>query len=157
MVLSPSFFFLGRAFADNTALVENGALELSGPGSFKVALADVDSLELINALPETAGTGGFSLGLIKKGNFVRKSDQRSIRLVKNNDEAFIYLRAEGEEYYFSLASAAATKEMYQTLKSQRGYGQYTQKKMPLLQNWKRGLRLTINLFFYTRTWPVPYT
>jgi hypothetical protein len=117
LVLSPSFFFLGRAFADNMAQLEEGQLELSGPGAFSVALADVDSLSLTDTLPQTAGTGGFALGWIKKGNFIRQSDQKQVRILKNSATPFIYLRAQEEEYYFSLSSPEGTQQLYRQLQA----------------------------------------
>jgi hypothetical protein len=115
LVLCPSFFFLSRAFSGNRAELGPAKLELSGPGGFEVAIADIDSLALIDSLPETTGTGGFALGWIKKGDFIRKSDNRKIRLVKNQEQDFIYLRARGYEIYFNLEEPSATQNLYQDL------------------------------------------
>lgn len=115
LVLSPSLFFLSRAFSGNTAELNAQKLTVSGPGGFEVALADVDSLAQIDTLPETAGTGGFALGWIKKGDFIRKSDKRKIRVVKNQEKDFIYLKARGYEIYFNLEEPSATQNLYTDL------------------------------------------
>jgi hypothetical protein len=49
---------------------------------------------------------------VKKGNFIRKHDQKQIRLIKNYDQDFIYLKAEGMEYYFNLETLTETEEWY---------------------------------------------
>lgn len=118
VVLSPSFFFLSRAFGPNRATLDEGSLSLSGPGSFKLRLYDIDSLNFINQLPQLAGSSGFSLGWIKKGDFIRKRDRATIRLVKNRESGFIFLRSEqGEAYYFNLADSADTGALYRDLRA----------------------------------------
>lgn len=115
LVLSPSFFFISRAFGGNSATLKDDSLELSGPGGFKVALADIDSVALLADMPETAGTGGFSLGLIKKGDFIRKSDNKTVRIIKNQDDDFIYLQTPQHEIYFNLNDETENRQLFTDL------------------------------------------
>ncbi len=119
VVLMPSIFFLTKAFSSNAAKTEGSRLEITGAGGFEVAYADIDSLQLVDELPDLAGTGGFSLGWIKKGNFIRRADQKEIRVVKNDEGPFIFL-VDGEfEAYFNLSAAAATQNLYNKIAGER--------------------------------------
>ncbi len=115
LVLAPSIFFSSQAFVGNTAAIENGKLKVTGPGKFVLALEDIETLEWIQELPKLSGTGGFSLGWVKKGNFIRKSDQKSVRIIKNEATRFIHLTTEKMEFYFNLDNAEATDKVYRQL------------------------------------------
>ena len=115
LVLSPSFFFLSRAFGGNSATLSESKLDVDGAGAFEVNLNDIDSLALIQNLPALKGTGGFTLGWIKKGDFIRESDLETIRVVKNQDADFIYLKTADFEIYFNLSDDAENKKLFQDL------------------------------------------
>lgn len=117
LVLLPSIFFLSRAFSGNSASIEKGKLVVTGPGGFEKELEDISRIEVINGLPELSGTGGFSLGLIKKGNFIRAKDNKEVRLVKNSEELYIHLVDDREmEAYLSLGSKKETRSLYSELR-----------------------------------------
>ncbi len=109
VVLLPSFFFLSKAFSSNDIYVENEELIIKGAGGLEIHKDDITSIEVVKDLPELSGTGGMSLGLIKKGNFIRESDQKQIRVVKNGDGHYIHLTTEKMEVYFNLKTEMETE------------------------------------------------
>tara|TARA_R110000850_G_scaffold7745_11_gene28457 strand:+ start:380 stop:763 length:384 start_codon:yes stop_codon:yes gene_type:complete len=109
VVLFPSFFFLSKAFSSNDIYVEENELIIKGAGGVEIHKDDITSIEVIAELPELSGTGGMSLGLIKKGNFIRASDQKEVRVVKNGDGHFIHLTTETMEVYFNLKTELETE------------------------------------------------
>ncbi len=109
VVLFPSFFFLSKAFSSNDIYVEENELIIKGAGGLEIHKDDISSIEVIAELPELSGTGGMSLGLIKKGNFIRASDQKEVRVVKNGDGHFIHLTTETIEVYFNLKTELETE------------------------------------------------
>lgn len=116
LVLLPSFFFLSRAFSSSSAEVSEGKLIVSGAGGFEKELDKLAELNTVDQLPELQGTGGFSLGWIKKGNFIRKSDQEEIRVVKNDDHYFLHLiDKSGKEAYLNLSSAEDTRSLQEEI------------------------------------------
>lgn len=115
LVLSPSFFFLSRAFGGNTATLEEKKLDVDGAGAFEVGLSDIDSVALLQDLPELRGTGGFSLGWVKKGDFIRESDLETVRIVKNQDKDFIYLKTDAYEVYFNLSNEEENRQLFKDL------------------------------------------
>lgn len=115
LVLSPSFFFLSRAFGGNTATLEENKLDVDGAGAFEVSLSDIDSVALLQDLPELRGTGGFSLGWVKKGDFIRESDLETVRIVKNQDKDFIYLKTDAYEVYFNLSDEEENRQLFKDL------------------------------------------
>lgn len=115
VVLAPSIFFVSQAFSGNSAKINGDQLEISGPGGLNIFLSDIENLEMVDKLPETSGTGGFALGLIKKGNFIRSSDQEEIRLIKNGDGPYIHLTSKRGELYFDLESYTETEKIYEEL------------------------------------------
>ncbi len=112
LVLLPSIFFLSKAFSGSTAQMENGILKITGAGAIEIILEDVQVAELQEELPETNGTGGFSLGIVKKGNFIRSSDSQQIRIIKNASTPFIHLKTEKQELYFNLENPDLTKALF---------------------------------------------
>lgn len=116
VVLAPSFFFLSRAFSSNSVSFEEERLKVSGAGGFQVLWQDIDAVEMVDALPETRNSGSFSLGLIKKGNFIRVSDEKEVRVIKNADQNFIHLQTGIGEIYMNLNSEEATAQLYDQLK-----------------------------------------
>jgi hypothetical protein len=74
-------------------------------------------LSWLEELPELAGTPGFSLGLVKKGNFIRAEDGAEIRVIRNEERGFIYLNTERGEIYFNLKSEEETRALYSDLLS----------------------------------------
>lgn len=117
VVLAPSFFFLSRAFGSNDAYLEDDRLKVTGAGGFQVLWDDIDEVEMRDVLPETRNSGSFSLGLVKKGNFVRVSDQKEIRVIKNAELGFIHLQTGIGEIYMNLSAEEETRELYQQLKA----------------------------------------
>lgn len=115
MVLAPSIFFISQAFAANHATLTYDTLEVTGPGKFTLKLKDIVAVEWVEVVPELSGTGGFSLGLVKKGNFIRKSDQVKVRVIKNQETKFIHLTTKGLEVYFNLDDAAETEAVFTEL------------------------------------------
>lgn len=115
VVLLPSLFFVSRAFGGNDAQVEDGKLTISGAGGVEVALSEIDAAEMVEQLPELSGTEGFSLGLIKKGDFIRTADQKKVRVVKNRDEGFIHVTTAKDEMYFNLGSERETREVFELI------------------------------------------
>ncbi len=119
LVLAPSVFFLSRAFAATTAQIIDQKLVVTGPGSFELPLDEIEEIGQVQQLPELSGTGGLSLGLIKKGNFIRASDQAAVRVIKNRDTDFVHLVTKGKEVYFNLKSRKETEELYKALLENR--------------------------------------
>ncbi len=117
LVLTPSFFFLSQAFSSNRAVLEDGMLEITGPGGLELQLEEIHELEWVASLPDLAGTPGFSLGLIKKGNFIRAHDEMEVRVIKNNDAGFIRMQTDRGEIYLNLNNEADTKSLYSDLLS----------------------------------------
>lgn len=117
IVLAPSVFFLSRAFAGIEVELIEDKLVLTGPGSFELSMEDVKEIEWVESLPEISGTGGFSLGWIKKGDFIRSSDQESIRIIKNRDTGFIHLITTGKEIYFNLDTDTGTQLLLEELRA----------------------------------------
>lgn len=115
VVLLPSIFFLSKAFGSNSASVENGKLVITGAGGVTIPLEEIQTVEEVEQLPELSGTGGFSLGFIKKGKFIRTSDQQTVRVIKNNDHYFLHLITEEEEVYFNLDSKVDTQKILEKL------------------------------------------
>ncbi len=109
VVLLPSFFFLSKAFSSNDIYVENNELIIKGAGGLEIHQDDISSIEVVAELPELSGTGGMSLGLIKKGNFIREADQKEVRVVKNGDGHYIHLTTEKMEVYFNLKTELETE------------------------------------------------
>ncbi|MDZ7847953.1 MAG: hypothetical protein U5L96_15040 [Owenweeksia sp.] len=120
LVLSPSFFFLSRAFAANEAVIKEQRLHIEGPGGVDVNLAAIKRVSWMTELPELQGTGGFSLGLIKKGNFIRASDKAEVRVIKNDEAGYIYLRTEIGDIYLSLSSEKKTRTLFNQLEDYKG-------------------------------------
>ncbi len=100
---------------DNTVELKEGTLEINGAGGLETKVSDFESLELVTALPELGGTGGFSLGLVKKGNFIRTSDQAMVRVIKNDDQQFIHYTTSTMDVYFSLSNKEQTLKLFQEL------------------------------------------
>ena len=100
---------------DSSVELKDGQLEITGAGGLEVNVSDFESLELTSALPELSGTGGYSFGLVKKGNFIRTSDKATVRVIKNNDEQFIHYTTADMEVYFSLSSKEQTMALFQEL------------------------------------------
>ena len=117
IVLLPSFFFLSKAFSSNRAVLDNGVLDISGPGGLELPLSEVSEVTWVDELPELAGTPGFSLGLVKKGNFIRAEDGMEIRVMSNTEKGFIHLKTERGEVYFNLKSSEETRSLYRDLLS----------------------------------------
>ncbi len=117
IVLMPSFFFLSKAFSSNRAVLDNGILIISGPGGLELPLSEVSEVTWLDELPELAGTPGFSLGLVKKGNFIRAEDGKEVRVMRNGESGFIYLTTERGEVYFNLKSEEGTRALYRNLLS----------------------------------------
>lgn len=117
LVLAPSFFFLSKAFSSNRAVLDQGMLEINGPGGIDLRLDEISELEWVEQLPELAGTPGFSLGLIKKGNFIRAEDEVEVRVIKNQENGFIHLYTERGEVYFNLNSEEDTRALYADLQA----------------------------------------
>ena len=117
IVLLPSFFFLSKAFSSNKATLTSTSLEISGPGGLDLPLSEINTIEWQDELPELNGTPGFSLGLVKKGNFIRAEDGLEIRLMRNGERGFIHLTTERGEVYFNLKSSEETLSLYQDLLS----------------------------------------
>lgn len=117
LVMMPSFFFLSRAFSSNRAVLDEGTLDISGPGGLELPLSEVSEVSWLEELPDLAGTPGFSLGLIKKGNFIRAADGMEIRVIRNADQGFIHLNTEIGEIYFNLKSEEETRALYRDLLS----------------------------------------
>ena len=115
LVLTPSFFFLSKAFSSNRVILNDQTLEVSGPGGLDIPLSDIHELQWLEDLPELSGTPGFSLGLIKKGNFIRASDGMEIRVIKNGERGFIHLQTERGEVYLNLPSIEDTRSLYSDL------------------------------------------
>ncbi len=109
VVLLPSFFFLSKAFSSNDIYVEENKLIIKGAGGLEINKDDITNIEVIAELPELGGTGGMSLGLIKKGNFIRASDQKEVRVVKNGDGHYIHLTTDEMEVYFNLKTELETE------------------------------------------------
>lgn len=117
LVLTPSVFFISKAFSSNRAVLDKEVLEISGPGGLDIRLADISELEWVDDLPELSGTPGFSLGFIKKGNFIRTEDELEVRIIRNQDYGFIHLITERGEIYFNLSSEEDTRAVYSDLLS----------------------------------------
>lgn len=117
IVLLPSFFFLSKAFSSNRTLLDNGVLDISGPGGLELPLSEVSEVSWLEELPELSGTPGFSLGLVKKGNFIRAEDGMEVRVMRNGDRGFIYLNTDRGEIYFNLKSEEETRALYSDLLS----------------------------------------
>ncbi len=115
VVLLPSVFFVSRAFKSNRATVENDQLIISGAGGLAIPLQEIQGVKTVAELPELGNTGSFSLGLIKKGNFIRTSDQEKVRVIKNGEGPFIHLETTQGEIYFNLDSRDETREILTTL------------------------------------------
>lgn len=115
VVLLPSIFFLSKAFSSNSASVENSKLIITGAGGVAIPLEKIQTIKEVEQLPELSGTGGFSLGFIKKGKFIRTSDQQTVRVIKNSDRYFLHLITEEEEVYFNLGSKADTERILEQL------------------------------------------
>jgi hypothetical protein len=119
LVLAPSVFFLSRAFAGTKAELMEGKLVVTGPGSFELPLEDIKEINWVEAMPELSGTGGFSLGWVKKGDFIRSSDKESVRIIKNREAGFIHLITTGKEIYFNLDTETGTHRLLEKLKAAR--------------------------------------
>lgn len=115
LVLSPSFFFLSRAFGGNSATLTEGKLDVDGAGAFEISLRKVDTVALLESLPVLKGTGGFALGWVKKGDFIRESDLETVRVVKNQDKDFIYLKTDAHEVYFNLSDEVENRQLFKDL------------------------------------------
>ena len=100
---------------DNQVELKDDQLEITGAGGMTVNITEIESLELVSELPELSGTGGFSLGLIKKGNFIRSIDQAKVRVIKNSDGKFIVFKYNDQDVYLSLSNSEQTMELYQGL------------------------------------------
>jgi hypothetical protein len=118
VVLAPSVFFLSRAFGSNSVSLEDDRLKVTGAGGFQVLWEDIDEVKMVDDLPETRNSGSFSLGLIKKGNFIRVSDEKEIRVIKNADRNFIHLETGIGEIYMNLNAEEETRGLYQELKAE---------------------------------------
>lgn len=115
VVLLPSIFFISRAFGNNSISLKDDKLSISGAGGVEIPFHEIDSMVVVKNLPELNGTGGISLGIIKKGNFLRASDGKRIRVVKNSATHFIHLYSKDVELYFNLDSEKETDAVFQKL------------------------------------------
>jgi hypothetical protein len=117
IVLMPSFFFLSKAFSSNRVELNNRVLDISGPGGLELPLSEISEVSWVEEMPELAGTPGFSLGLVKKGNFIRAEDGKEVRVMRNGESGFIHLHTDRGEVYFNLKSEEDTRALYSDLLS----------------------------------------
>lgn len=115
VVLLPSVFFLSKAFNNNSIKIQDEKLVVTGAGGLELALDDIERIEVIKDLPELNGTGGFSLGLIKKGKFIRASDQKKVHVLKNGDGYYLHIITKDQEIYLNTESELGTEGLLSQL------------------------------------------
>lgn len=106
-VLAATLIFVlvlfGYGFKENQLLISNDSIEFTGPYGEKLANEDIQSIELVNNLPEIKfKRNGFALGSINKGYF-KTEEGVIIKLLLNSDSYPIILitKKSGDKIYYS--------------------------------------------------------
>ena len=98
----------GYGFKENQLLINNDSIEFTGPYGAKIANEDIQSIELVNSLPNIRFKRyGFALGSINKG-YIKTDDGVIIKLLLNSNSYPIILigKTSGDKIYYSAKNIA---------------------------------------------------
>lgn len=116
IVLVIGLLWLG--YKENELLIQKDALTISGMYGETIPFSAIDSIALVNELPEISmKSDGFALGNASKGHFKTKAGER-IKLIVNKKQApyLFVLTNEGKKIYYS-SDSAQTRGRYLELAS----------------------------------------
>lgn len=109
-------FMFTYSLRDNKIEIRNQTLEITGDYGTKLNLDSINSIELINELPEISSkVNGFALDIIKKGSFKTKGGE-NVKLLINSmtTPVILIITSDNQKIYYS-SKEASSQEIYNRL------------------------------------------
>lgn len=109
---------LKEAIADNTIVIENKQLVISGQYGTAINLSQIKSIQLITNTPTISNRiNGFSLQTIKKGYYRTKEGEKVKLLINSSQKPLLLLTTkENDKIYYS-SKETSNKKVYSLLNS----------------------------------------
>lgn len=101
---------------DNPVEIKDDIIQISGDYGIDLSIKDIQSIELVNELPEiTSKINGFALQNIEKGLFRTSTDEKVKLLINSQNKPFILIITKTNEKIYYSSKEKSNQEIYNQL------------------------------------------
>jgi hypothetical protein len=115
-ILIPVAFVFYSIFTFQELKIEEDKFEVGGFFGYEIPIEQIDTIMLLDVMPNLWASGGLEYGEVKKGNFVRGSDQKRVQVAVHHEDLYIKMVTKDFQIYFYNAERIRdTKMLYDKL------------------------------------------